>query len=217
MANKLLVEFNECRAKFQNSDDFLEALGVDASKYMLNNGELCGIFGDIDLQGKLLKGKNLLDLLDEDFCRELLKKAGLGEVADHDRVAYMLASVEFAQFLLYDEVELCKLYDKLGFKLLDSERFEDATYILPFELSSLIFKDNWFNEKAFSTVSICDLNTMAKVCVNMLCYTPEKICDEHVDYVLEKVGRQEAESVFVSGNNYITKHGFSFKKYKVME
>ena len=217
MANKLLVEFNACHAKFQNSDDFLEALGVDASKYMLNNGELCGIFGDIDLQGKLLKGKNLLDLLDEDFCRELLKKAGLGEVADHDRVAYMLASVEFTQFLLYDEVELCKLYDKLGFKLLDSGRFEDATYILPFELSSLIFKDNWFNEKAFSTVSICDLNTMAKVCVNMLCYTPEKICDEHVDYVLEKVGRQEAESVFVSGNNYITKHGFSFKKYKIME
>ena len=216
MANKLLVEFNECRAKFQNSDDFLGALGVDASKYILNNGELCGIFSDIDLQGKLLKGKNLLDLLDEDFCRELLKKAGLEEAAARDGVAYMLASMEFARFLLSNENELYNLYDKLGFKLLDSERFENAVYVLPLELSSIIFRDDWYNEKDFSSVSVCDLKNKTKICTNVLCCTPEKIWDEYVDCVLDKVGG-EAESVFVDKNDYLTKHGFSFKKYKVLE
>ena len=216
MANKLLVEFNACCARFQNSDDFLEALGVDASKYMFNSGELCGIGGGTDLQGRLLKGKNLLDLLDEDFCRELLKKADLEEAAARDGVAYMLASMEFARFLLSNENELYNLYDKLGFKLLDSERFENVVYVLPLELSSIIFSGNWYNEKGFSSVSVCDLKNKTKICTNVLCYTPEKICDEHVDYVLDKVSR-EAESVFIDKNDYLTKHGFSFKKYKVME
>lgn len=216
MANKLLVEFNACCARFQNSDDFLEALGVDASKYMFNSGELCGIGGGTDLQGRLLKGKNLLDLLDEDFCRELLKKADLEEAAARDGVAYMLASMEFARFLLSNENELYNLYDKLGFKLLDSERFENAVYVLPLELSSIIFSGNWYNEKCFSTVNVCDLKNKTKICTNVLCYTPDKICDEHVDYVLDKVSG-EAESVFVEKNDYLTKHGFSFKNYKVLE
>lgn len=216
MVNKLLVEFNACHAKFHNSDDFLEALGVDASKYMFNSGELCGIGGGTDLQGRLLKGKNLLDLLDEDFCRELLKKADLEEAAARDGVAYMLASMEFARFLLSNENELYNLYDKLGFKLLDSERFENAVYVLPIELSSIIFRGDWYNEKNFSSVSVCDLKNKTKICTNVLCYTPEKICDEHVDYVLDKVSRK-AESVFVEKNDYLVKHGFSFKNYKVLE
>ena len=210
MANKLLVEFNACHAKFQNSDDFLEALGVDVTRYMFNREELCGIGSGTDLQGRLLKGKNLLDLLDEDFCRELLKKADLEEAAAHDGVAYMLASMEFARFLLSNENELYNLYDKLGFKLLDSERFENAVYVLPLELSSIIFRDDWYNEKDFSSVSVCDLKNKTKICTNVLCYTPEKICDEHVDYVLDKV-RREAESVFIDKNDYLVKHGFSFK------
>lgn len=118
--------------------------------------------------------------------------------------------------MLSNENELYNLYDKLGFKLLDSERFENAVYVLPLELSSIIFSGNWYNEKCFSTVNVYDLKNKTKICTNVLCYTPEKICDEHVDYVLDKVSR-EAESVLVEKNDYLVKHGFSFKNYKVLE
>lgn len=216
MGDKLLIKFNACHAKFQNSDDFLEALGVDTSKYMFNSEDVYNIFSYSEVSERLFKGKNLVDLFDEDFCMDLLKKANLEEIVPFDGMGNTLASERFADFLFIHNNELCDIYDELGFALIDSGRFENMVYVVPLDISSIIFSGNWYNEKCFSTVNVYDLKNKTKMCSNVLCYTPEKIYDEHVDYVLERVGG-EAESVLVEKNDYLTKHGFSFKNYKVLE
>ena len=215
MDYKLLVEFNACHAKFHNSDEFLEALGVDVTRYMFNREELCGIGGDTNLQERLLKGKDLLDLLGGDFCRDFLINADLKEMVDYDGVLDTLMSKEFAHFLRSNESGLHNLYWDLGFELFDSQRFKDVVYVVPLDdISPVLLADDWYNEKNFSSVNV--YYGMTLIYASMLCYTPEKICDEHVDYVLGKVTTRKAESVLVEKNDYLTKHGFSFKKYKIL-